>query len=761
MSSTPLTRPSAAYFEDYNEDAHTTMPETRQSANIGHKRSKPDVAIPRSRPDEASDSGYSSQIGPGTSNESSLESRVDSAQAIEEQAAALRRRAPSPEKAVTHTMKSKNKSGLKGFMSRARGEGKSKQKKPCDCKECTPSLKAKPSAAKAAPATTTAAKVVSAPKVVAKQQPMAPPPRPATTRPMPVPATLPAAQPRPVPVTTQSHRMPRPTSYHAGTMPQYYVRPTLVGESAPTYGRSLQYPAPSYPPPVTSYFPQIHQQPAIQQGAYSLPTSYAAQGRPQLRQLMSEQPQLQRQQQIAMVYATPPIAEHPPTHQAPIYVASGPVIPPVAQRQSVQLEVQTSPIRAEYPQLDEDYYKMPPPRVPIPRPVSFSKQQPAQRPAIRHSHTTSTGYVPLQRVSSKPEQHPQYQKIIGTSQPSSGQSSPRKQSLTQEQPTSSSSQRRPSMTARPSTSSQQRDSGPPYDIDHSIARLSMGSMGSNDSNTKRERRRMSYYGHETPRDLERVAEAYQAEVGRTASVAIPPPPAPLQRTGSTRQSLPLTPDNLKLVRKKTGPQSASTDAGSRVSEEMKSKRSSRISASSGNHRSNNRVSGDLHRSGTSDIKPSSHRGGGGSEKGAADGITMLFDPAQEVNFDLTGTQGRTISLRQSKESAGQMEFSIGGSTNTTRGRDDENGSNHRKKIENKESRGSTNFREKSRHRKSTLYEYVDQNGKVLKEIEMPPADEGRRSASRKPREKNQRLVDEDRTERRSSRSGKSGRSGRK
>lgn len=735
MSGTPSNRPRAAYFEDYNEDAHTTMPETRQSANIGHKRSKPDVALRRSRPEEASDSGYSSQIGPDTSNESSLESRAGSAQAIENQALPIQGRPPSPEKPVVHTTKSKSKSGLKGFMSKARGEGKGGQKKPCECKECVSRSKAKQSATKAAPTTAKATKVLPATKVVAKQQSMAPPPRPATTRPMPIPAAPPAAQSRPIPVTTQSHRMPRPTSYHSGTVPQYYIKSMLVGESPPMYGRSIQFPAPSYPPPTTSYFPPVHHQPTIQPGAYSLPNGYTTQGRPQLRQMVSEQPQMQRQhQQISMVYPTPPIAEHPPP-QAPVYVATAPVIQPVAQRQSAQVESQTSPVRAEYPQLDESYYKMPPPRVPIPRPVSFSKSQQTQRPTVRHFHTTSTGYAPLQRVSSKPEQPPQYQHVISSSQPSSGQSSPRKQSLSQDHPTSSSSQRRPSMTARPSTSSQRRDSKTQYDLDRGMAPLS---AESNDANTKREHRRMSYYGHETPKDLERVVEAYQAEVKRTASANVTPAtPAPRQRTGSTRQSMPLTPDNLKLVRKKTGPQSASTGAGSRVSDELKSKRSSRVSTSSGNHRSN-KVSSDRHRSGGGSNR------GGTDKTAAADGITMRFDPAQEVNFDLTGTQGRTISLRQSKESAGQVEFSIGGATTIPRGRDD----GHQRKVKEREinSSNSSTIREKSRNRRSTMYQYIDHNGNVLNEIEKPPS----RSASRRSRDK-KRLVEEEKRERRSSR----------
>ena len=728
MSSAPLNHPRAAYFEDYNEDARTTMPETRQSANIGHKRSKPEVAkaqVVITKADEASDSGYSSQVGPGTSNDSSLESRVASMPAVENQAATLPRRDPSPEKAAPHITKTKNKSGLKALMSRARGDGKSGRQKACECKDCTqntnakmPSTKVVPQGSKTPKAT---AKRAPTPKVVSKPQPIAPPQRPATTKPAIItPAPPRPAQPRPVPVTTQSHRIQRPTSYHAGATQQYYMAPMLVQQSVPTYGRPLQFPTPSYSA-AHSYFPQIPAQPPPQPGAYSLPATYAAQPRPQMRQWTSEQPQIQQQQQVAMVYPGPPIAEHPPP-QPSLYVATAPVAQPVPGRQSIQLESPTSPINFGYTPMDEDYYKMPPPPIPRHRPTSFSNHV-IQRPAIRHSMTANPAYVPLQRVPSKPEEHALYHQQR-SSQQSSGQSSPRKP-LSQDYPPSS---RRPSVSSRPSASSdKKRESISAYELERSMARLSMESGDS----SKRERRRMSYYGHETPGDLERVVEAYQADIGRAAAVTpAPRPPTASAQTASARQ-MPLTPDNLKLVRKKTGSRQAS-DTGSKISDEMRSKRSSRISTSSSHQRQGPRSSTDQHhRIGGSETK---HR----TEK-TADGITMRFDPNQEVNFDLSGTQGRTISLRQSKESAGQMEFSIGRST-STRGREKQGDSSKKTGS----SDGKT--REKSRRR---IVEYVDQDGRVLRQVEVP-VDDGKRSKSRRPRE-------EDRSER----SGRSGRSGRK
>ena len=726
MASSPSSRPRAAYFEEYNEDAHVTLPETRQSANIGHKRSKPEVVKPRvatTRPDEASDSGYSSQVGPGTSNESSLEPTADASKPVERQAAAPRTRASSPEKPIAHKPQIRKQTGLKGLMSRARGDTKGSQREVCKCKDCVQAPKAlKQSSAKAPPVTMKPGKASPAPKVVTKQHPIAPPPRPATTKPPAVTVPPKPAQPRPIPTTTQSYRLPRPTSYHASTVPQYYMNltPALV--------------APSYPPPAPAYFSQMHSQPTPQPTGYSLPAGYAAPPRPQIRQWTSEQPHVQ---QLGYPMPTPPIAEHPPS-QPSLYVATAPAIQPRARRHSTQVQVQASPVKKEYASLGEDYYKMPPPPVPIPRPTSVAQQQ-GQRPLIRHSHTTNSGYVPLQRVSSKPEQQPQHHRQSLSSQPPTGQRSPVKTLPPQDRPASS---RRLSTTSRPVAAAEQREAT--YELERKMARLNVASMES----SKRDRRRMTYYGHETTRDLEHevgAVEAYQAEVQRTAVKTPAPVPAPASRSttpaANSKQHMPLTPDNLRLVRKKTGPQQSS-DVGSRISDEMRSKRSSRLSTSSShNNPTRPRLSTDArHRS---------------AEK---ESISLSFDPTQEVNFDLgKGTQGRTISLRPSKGSAGQMEFTLGGSANPTssksreRGDDDRMSSMGGRSVPGERDRLR---REKSKSRRSTkYYEYVDERGKVIKHIETAAAVS--RSASRKPKKDSRRESDREGTRsRRSSRSGR-------
>ncbi|OOF99537.1 hypothetical protein ASPCADRAFT_203314 [Aspergillus carbonarius ITEM 5010] len=54
--------PHAAFCEEYDEDAHVILPETRQVANLTSKRSKPTLRSPASpQVDIASDSGYSSR----------------------------------------------------------------------------------------------------------------------------------------------------------------------------------------------------------------------------------------------------------------------------------------------------------------------------------------------------------------------------------------------------------------------------------------------------------------------------------------------------------------------------------------------------------------------------------------------------------------------------------------------------------------------------------------------------------------------------
>ncbi|KAL1972763.1 hypothetical protein VTN31DRAFT_7177 [Thermomyces dupontii] len=80
MSSRVPQEPSAAYLEDYDEDAGQALPDTRRVANISAKRSRSDLKSAELGFDFASDSGYSSRTAAtghsGQSVQSSRESRL-------------------------------------------------------------------------------------------------------------------------------------------------------------------------------------------------------------------------------------------------------------------------------------------------------------------------------------------------------------------------------------------------------------------------------------------------------------------------------------------------------------------------------------------------------------------------------------------------------------------------------------------------------------------------------------------------------------
>ncbi|OAX78406.1 hypothetical protein ACJ72_07288 [Emergomyces africanus] len=61
MASRTSQQSYAAFFEDFDEDANVTIPETRTVANVAARRSKPDIQQSGTSTDGASDSGYSSR----------------------------------------------------------------------------------------------------------------------------------------------------------------------------------------------------------------------------------------------------------------------------------------------------------------------------------------------------------------------------------------------------------------------------------------------------------------------------------------------------------------------------------------------------------------------------------------------------------------------------------------------------------------------------------------------------------------------------
>lgn len=612
MSPSP-TAPHAAYFEDYNEDSKTTLPETRQTANITARRSKPDVVkLKGGAPvqDEFSDSGYSSRTGATLgSGDSSLDSKTGAAPLRLDTSFAARKERLGLQQRELHPLgEGSRKPALRRTESKSRDRG-SKLQGECPCDECKP----QGSQTSRSPEKARSFRDVAA-KTIPKAQPqVAPPPRPQSTKP-PSPKAVhenpvqQSAQARSRPATAQSHRRPRPMSFHEGSLPQVTYKPVYVAQVQPPMAAPSPFPPPSYPPPSHSYFPTAT--PVHQPYPYSIPPS-PIEGRPAMPRWISGQQPPQRQ---AFVYNTSPVVEYVQQPQYPTTIPPQPVV----RRTSIPRGYPYRPRDETYIH-DEDYYRMPPPPPP-------PKQQ-IQRPSIRHAATTSVAHAALYsrrntRADVTQEPHP-----VPRS-PVEAITSPREAS------------QRPAMATRPSNSSSNNSGSSSHAIEREMRRLSVESNA-------RPSRPLSYYGHESARDLERSVEAYQACSG-------------------SGTSNPMNVDTLNLVRKKTH---TSSDAGSRLSNQSKgSKRSNEIKPRTSTDR----------REG-SDVK----------SRNDTDGITMRFNALQAVSVDVKGSsvEGRNISLRPSKDGGdGDMVFSIGGKGDATSSR--------------------ASLKEKSRRR----YSYVESTG---------------------------------------------------
>lgn len=525
MPFTP-SRPYVAYCEEYNEDAHTTIPDTRQSANVAAKRSKPDIVRSRMADagrDEFSDSGYSSRTGATLgSGDSSLASKAEAAvkdagintSGIEERKVGTREEAHSapqhPRKPSLRRTESKAKGGT-----RRQSESSGHERSAAVQYTSKSPEKAMPSAQKAVKQTSRAAPAItSAPKSTKPPQP-----NPAEQAPFVQPAQV-----RPRPTTAQSYRTGRPMSFHAGISPQISYMPPLyippVANPPPPQAHQIQSPhAPSYFMPQPS---PVHAQP------YSFPPSpYEPQPRPLVRQWTSEQPQPYRH---SLVYSAAPVIEYSqqPTYapvKTPAHYAPG-LTPAPAVHQSQPRERRYS--------RDEDYYRMPPPPPPPKKAASEPLQN--QRPSIRHAATTTAA---LHRHGERAKDHRHHTKDLP---------SPKK-----ERHSAREASRRPSVAKRPSATSSNHSASSNHALERDMGRLSIDS-----ERAEKKNRRMSYHGHEADQELEQSAEAYQAATGTDA--------------------LPMTADSLKLIRKKTASSKSSSHVsgsarGSKAGSEAKSRTS--------------------------------------------------------------------------------------------------------------------------------------------------------------------------------------------
>jgi len=490
--------PRAAFCEDYNEEDHTTVPETRKVANVAAKRSKPELVKLKAgelRHDGASDSGYSSHtaatVGSGDSSQGAR--TVPIPLKLDTEAISSRRRPALVEKRSESAQRSSSKASLQRRGSRTQRKETVRHEQ-CQCKDCI---------ARGRAATTP----LDTPWPVDyypfnQQRPRyGGPPSPQSARHPPpvymheIPLVH-TVQPRPRALTSQSSRPAKPVSFHAGAMPDMmYIAPMYMERGPPpstsAYGRSPSFPPSSYPPPAATFIPPAAPAaaPPVRQDNYPPPSPIYAQSRPQPRQWTSELHPSRR----SSVYGRPVVE-----YEEPVY--SAPAMERRSSSHRSHREQPPTPLAEEYFR-DEDYYLMPPPP---PR-----QTIPIHRPELRHAVTTTS--------------HAHHSRDASVEARVSDRSS-------REEPEQSSRSRRPSLTTRPPSTKKSTS----YANASGNTKISVESA---------RQRRASYYGHERRQDLEakqKEIEAYQDAKGS--------------------KSIPLTADALKAARK--GSKAVGSDSGS-------------------------------------------------------------------------------------------------------------------------------------------------------------------------------------------------------
>ena len=127
----------AACVEDFNDDSGTAVPETKKTANITAKRSKPDVSKHQTIRDQLSDSGHSSQtLATLGSTNTSLESKSGSVTVrAESYAVAGKTRSTKIDEKPQSKSRSLEKLSSQGAASRPRKEEITREES-CSCSEC-------------------------------------------------------------------------------------------------------------------------------------------------------------------------------------------------------------------------------------------------------------------------------------------------------------------------------------------------------------------------------------------------------------------------------------------------------------------------------------------------------------------------------------------------------------------------------------------------------------------------------------------------
>jgi len=600
-------QPHAAYYEEFNEDAQTTVPETRQSANIAAKRSKPDALRPKAIRDELSDSGYSSHTN-GTP-ESSLDSKIEAApvggdpnapsstETPTRDGEAHPSRPPSPEKVTLRRTKSKSR----------RDEGPRRKEQGCNCAQCD--AKARRSAVHLG---TEGHMNEGLPHAWHRTSPPVIPKPPRTPLVQPVQAAPPLRE-HSRPRASTSHA--RPMSFHDGMMPDPVLMPQPIRliERQPLSRHATVYPVPppSYPP-LQPFLPPGHRMAPPQEFFAPMPAVYEIQPRPRPRQWMSDQ---RRPRPQSMSFGNPPPPPPFVEYAEPIYQTIQPS-PRPQERQIHRRQRPRSP-PGERSTRGEDYRAMPPPPPPPPRVESKSRQE--QRPTMKHTTSKSGAYPSLNHRRSGHDAIEGHSSHHGSRKPSTG---------------TENSSRRPSL-ARPSRTSDEKA------VSFDSIERGMGRVDIEAGSTK-SHRRASVYTRERLNELEGSIEDYQASRGSPRSPTYTPSPDDLMR----------------VVRKTTN---TSSDAGSRASGHSRSSRDgSDVKPRSSTDR---RPSTDLKARNENDkfalrFNP---QGINVSMQGGIEGRTINLKQSKEKEGEMRlsiGSRGRAIGSRPTIREKSRKRYSV-------------------------------------------------------------------------------------------------------
>ena len=520
----------AACVEDFNEDSETAVPETKKTANITAKRSKPEVTRLQVVRDEFSDSGHSNQtLATLGSTNTSLESKSGSLtiRAGSFAGAGTTRPAKIEEKPRSKSQSPEKLSSQLAALTARKEE--IARKEPCSYSECV--TKARRATFHHPSKATGKAR----PPVPEKPQHIRLPPAQAVKE-TPIPQYAP---PRPRALASRSYHRERPVSLYAGAAgpESIYIQTQqpIYNETQPTlnYGPSAAAVIPpSYTSHATPYIPppQPLHPPQPQQFYTSPPSPYEFQPRPRPRQWASEYQPAPRPQ--SMLYATSPIIEYvaEPTY-APLTTSTQP-----PSRQSSRRD-RPRALPEQRSARDEDYYNMPPPPPPPPPapplpPRYKNTSYRDRRPAIRHAVTADAHPTYTHRRTVRDE---------STTAHVGHENRVKQNHGAQER------------ARRPSRNTNDESASNIYGIERGMARTNIG------SDAAKPIRRVSVYGHETFNELADEVEAYQASKGN----------------GRTSNHFPIPPPS--LTRKKTHTSSKSSETSSRKSAKSGKSRTSKTS----------------------------------------------------------------------------------------------------------------------------------------------------------------------------------------